>query len=64
MITQSLKKIYIIGSNPNDFFDLTVEALNILSRSDLIIFFKKKFRSHYKKIFENSNKKIFFLKKI
>ena len=59
MITQSLKKIYIIGSNPNDFFDLTVEALNILSKSDLIIF-SKKFRSHYKKIFENSNKKIFF----
>ena len=59
MITQSLKKIYIIGSNPNDFFDLTVEALNILSKSDLIIF-SKKFCSQYKKIFEKSNKKIFF----
>ena len=32
MITHSSKKIYIIGSNPNDFFDLTVEALNILSK--------------------------------
>ena len=59
MMTQSLKKIYIIGSNPNDFFDLTVEALNILSKSDLIIF-SKKFCSQYKKIFEKNNKKIFF----
>jgi len=59
MMTQSLKKIYIIGSNPNDFFDLTVEALNILSKSDLIIF-SKKFCSQYKKIFEENNKKIFF----
>ena len=41
MITHSSKKIYIIGSNPNDFFDLTVEAVNILSKSDLIIFSKK-----------------------
>ena len=62
MITQSSKKIYIIGSNPNDFFDLTIEAINILSKSDLIIF-SKKFHSQYKKIFKKSNKKI-FLKKI
>ena len=59
MITQSSKKIYIIGSNPNDFFDLTVEATNILSKSNLIIY-SKKFDSQYEKIFEKSNKKIFF----
>ena len=59
MITHSSKKIYIIGSNPNDFFDLTVEAVNILSKSDLIIF-SKKFISQYKVFFKKSNKKVFF----
>ena len=38
MITHSSKKIYIIGSNPDEFFDLTVEAVNIFSQSDIIIF--------------------------
>ena len=59
MITHSSKKIYIIGSNPNDFFDLTIEATNILSKSDLIIF-SKKFHTQYKKILKISNKKVFF----
>ena len=59
MITQSQKKIYIIGSNPNDFFDLTIEAINILSKSNVIIF-SKKFDSQYSKFFKESNKKVFF----
>ncbi len=59
MITQSQKKIYIIGSNPNDFFDLTIEAINILSKSNVIIF-SKKFDSQYSKVFKKSNKKVFF----
>ncbi len=59
MITQSSKKIYIIGSNPNDFFDLTIEAVNILSKSDLIIY-SKKFNAQYKKIFKMNDKKILF----
>ena len=59
MIAHSSKKIYIIGSNPNDFFDLTVEAIDILSSSDLIIF-SKKFHFQYKKILRQSNKKFFF----
>ena len=59
MITQSKKKIYIIGSNPNDFFDLTIEAINILSKSNVIIF-SKKFDSQYSKVFKKSNKKVFF----
>ena len=59
MITQSQKKIYIIGSNPKDFFDLTIEAIDILSKSNLIIF-SKKFDSQYSKVFKKSNKKIFF----
>ena len=58
MITYSSKKIYIIGSNPNDFFDLTVEAINIFSQSDLIIF-SKKFNSQYKVFFKKNNKKVF-----
>jgi len=59
MITQSSKKIYIIGSNPNDFFDLTIEAINFLSKSNIIIY-SKKFDAHYKKFFQKSNKKIFY----
>ena len=59
MITQSQKKIYIVGSNPKDFFDLTIEAINILSKSDLIIL-SKKFDNQFKNFFEKSNKKIFF----
>ena len=59
MIAHSLKKIYIVGSNPNDFFDLTVEAIDILSNSDLIIF-SKKFHFQYKKILMQSNKKVLF----
>ena len=59
MITQSQKKIYIIGSNPNDFFDLTIEAINILSKSNVIIF-SKKFDSQYSKFFKESKKKVFF----
>ena len=58
MITHSSKKIYIIGSNPDDFFDLTVEAINIFSQSDLIIF-SKKFNSQYKVFFKKNNKKVF-----
>ena len=58
MITHSSKKIYIIGSNPDDFFDLTVEAVNIFSQSDLIIF-SKKFNSQYKVFFKKNNKKVF-----
>ena len=59
MITHSPKKIHIIGSNPNDFFDLTIEAVDILSKSNLIIY-SKKFDLQYGKFFEKNNKKIFF----
>ena len=58
MITHSSKKIYIIGSNPDDFFDLTVEAVNIFSQSDIIIF-SKKFNTQYKVFFKKNNKKVF-----
>ena len=41
MFTQKMKKIYIIGSNPDDFFDLTLQSFKILSKSNLIIISKK-----------------------
>ena len=59
MITHSPKKIHIIGSNPNDFFDLTIEAVDILSKSNLIIY-SKKFNLQYARVFEKNNKKFFF----
>ena len=37
MFAQTKKKIYIIGSNPKDFYDLTVESIRILSEVELII---------------------------
>ena len=47
MIKDGKKKFYIIGSNPNDFFDLTLESFKILSDTDIIIFshlYHKSFR--------------------
>ncbi len=40
MLSQFNKKIYIINFNPNDFFDLTIEALEILQSTDFIILSK------------------------
>jgi siroheme synthase len=59
MITHSPKKFHIIGSNPKDFFDLTIKAVDILSKSNLIIY-SKKFDLQYGRVFEKSNKKFFF----
>ena len=53
MLSQIKKKIYIINFNPEDFFDLTLEALENLRKSDLIISTRKldkKFKSNLKKI--------------
>tara|TARA_X000001036_G_C20461836_1_gene717800 strand:+ start:140 stop:808 length:669 start_codon:yes stop_codon:yes gene_type:complete len=53
MLSQNKKKIYIINFNPKDFFDLTLEALEKLQTSDLIISTRKlnrKFRSNLNKI--------------
>ncbi len=51
-----MKKIYIIGSNPNDFFDLTLQSFKILSKSNLIIL-SKKFNNNFFKILTDNNKK-------
>ena len=53
MLSQNKKKIYIINFNPKDFFDLTLEALENLRTSDLIISTQKldkKFKSNLNKI--------------
>ena len=53
MLSQNKKKIYIINFNPKDFFDLTLEALENLEKSDLIISTQeldKKFKSNLNKI--------------
>ena len=53
MLSQNTKKIYIINFNPKDFFDLTLEALENLQTSDLIISTReldKKFRLNLNKI--------------
>jgi len=53
MLSQNKKKIYIINFNPKDFFDLTLEALENLQTSDLIISTReldRKFRSNLNKI--------------
>ena len=53
MLAQNKKNIYIINFNPNDFFDLTLEALENLRTSDLIISTRKldkKFKSNLNKI--------------
>ncbi len=53
MLSQNKKKIYIINFNPKDFFDLTLEALESLKISDLIISTQKldkKFKSNLIKV--------------
>jgi len=53
MLSQNKKKIYIINFNPKDFFDFTLEALESLRTSDLIISTRKldkKFKSNLNKI--------------
>ena len=58
MFTQSKKKIYIIGSNPEDFFDLTVQSIKILSKSHLIII-SRRYNKQYFEILKR-NKKNFY----
>ena len=38
MYTQNKKKFYIVGSNPKDFFDMTIEGVETLLKSEMIIF--------------------------
>ena len=62
MFTQNKKKFHIIGSNPKDFFDMTVEATEILLKSDIIIL-SKNFHKTFFYFLEKITKNL-FLKKI
>ena len=60
MYTQNKKKFYIIGINPNDFFDMTIEGVETLLKSEVVIiskFFHRNFE-----IFLNDNNKKFVYK--
>ena len=53
MLAQNKKKIYIINFNPNDFFDLTLDSIEAIKKSDIVIsstLLKKKFQSCLKKL--------------
>ena len=62
MITRRIKKIYIIGANPLDFYDLTIESEKIISESDIVIL-SKRYSEKYSQIL-NQNNKIFCMKRI
>ena len=62
MFTQNKKKFHIIGSNPKDFFDMTVEATEILLNSDVVILSKNFHKTFF--IFLEKITKNLFLKKI
>jgi len=59
MFTQTKKKIYIIGSNPRDFYDLTIESVEILSEVDLIIL-SRKFEKTFMSTFKKNDRKFIF----
>ena len=57
MYTQNNKKFYIIGSNPFDFLDTTVEGISTLLKCDLIII-PINFKKEFKEFLINNGKKI------
>ena len=60
MYTQNKKIFYIIGSNPINFFDMTVEGLEVLQKSEVVLL-SKSFHKNFI-IFLKENKKKFFFK--
>ena len=59
MYTQNKKKIYIVGSNPNDFFDMTIEGVETLLKSEIIIF-SKTFHRGFISFLKDNNKNFVF----
>ena len=59
MFTQTKRKIYIIGSNPRDFFDLTIEGIKVLSKSELVIL-SRKFENTFISILKKNHKQFIF----
>ncbi len=59
MYTQNKKKFYIVGSNPNDFFDMTIEGVETLLKSEIIIF-SKTFHRGFRSFLKDNNKHFVF----
>ena len=59
MYTQNKKKFYIVGSNPNDFFDMTIEGVETLLKSETIIF-SKTFHRGFRSFLKDNNKNFVF----
>ena len=59
MYTQNKKKFYIVGSNPNDFFDMTIEGVETLLKSEIIIF-SKTFHRGFRSFLKDNNKNFVF----
>ena len=59
MYTQNKKKFYIIGVNPNDFFDMTIEGVETLLKSEVVII-SKFFHRNFKIFLNDNNKKFVF----
>ena len=59
MYTQNKKKFYIVGSNPNDFFDMTIEGVETLLKSEIIIF-SKFFHRGFRSFLKDNNKNFVF----
>ena len=59
MYTQNKKKFYIVGSNPKDFFDMTIEGVETLLKSEIIIF-SKSFHKSFRSFLKDNNKNFVF----
>ena len=59
MYTRNKRNFYIIGSNPQDFFDMTIEGVEALLECDLVILSKFCSKTYVKFLKENKKKFIF-----
>ncbi len=58
-MSQSRKIIYIIGANPSDLFDCTIQAIKKIEISESIIL-SKEFDNSFIKMLKSNNKKIYY----
>ena len=59
MYTRNKRNFYIIGSNPQDFFDMTIEGVEALLECDLVILSKFFSKTYVNFLKENKKKFIF-----
>ena len=64
MYTRNKRNFYIIGSNPQDFFDMTIEGVEALLECDLVILSKFCSKTYVKFFKKKKIKRNLFLKKI